>query len=298
MTQIQPSFDPAQPAEIVEICPICHSSSRRLFAKHSYWVRRCLACGHRFAELRPSRQHVATIYNDSYFQGGGAGYPNYLAEAQLLRKQGRRYARLLTRYMQPGLMLDVGAAAGLILQGFADYGWDAYGIEPNRNMVEFAQVQLGLSVRAGALENFHSSERYNLITLIQVVPHFYDLHQAFQAASQHTTPNGFWLIETWNRASFTAGLFGQNWHEYSPPSVLHWFSPAGLKDLAAQYGYVEVARGRPAKWINAAHAKSLLRYKLAETPLKGSARLLDLIPDRLNLPYPAEDLIWMLFQKR
>ncbi|MFM7427952.1 MAG: class I SAM-dependent methyltransferase [Elainella sp.] len=298
MTQLQPSFQSPEPADLVETCPICSNRSRRLFSKYGYWVRGCLICGHQFAELHPDHQHVATVYSDSYFQGGGAGYPNYLAEAKLLRRQGRRYARILTRYMQPGLMLDVGAAAGLILQGFADYGWDAYGLEPNRHMAEFAQTQLGLSVRPGTLENFHSPDRYDLITLIQVVPHFYDLHQAFQVASQHTAPNGFWLIETWNRSSLTARLFGQNWHEYSPPSVLHWFSAAGLQRLAAQYGFVEVARGRPAKWINVAHAKSLLRYRWANTSLRGALRLLDIVPDRLNLPYPAEDLFWMLLQKR
>jgi hypothetical protein len=298
MTQLHYQSDSTDTATI-EVCPICSSRSRRLFSKHDYWIRGCLVCGHRFAELRPSPRHVDTVYSDDYFQGGGAGYPDYLAESQLLRRQGRRYAKLLTRYMQPGVMLDVGSAAGLILQGFSDYGWEAYGLEPNPNMARFAQIELDLSVRTGTLETFSSPDYYDLITMIQVVPHFYDLKRAFQAASDHTALGGFWLVETWNRSSFTARLLGRNWHEYSPPSVLHWFSPNDLKALASQYGCVEVARGRPAKWINGAHAKSLLRYKLAELPFgRALSRLLNAIPDSLKIPYPAEDLVWMLFQKR
>ena len=259
-------------------CPLCHADSSRLFCKHGYWIRGCQSCAHRFAELRLDPQHITTVYDDRYFQGGGAGYPNYLAEAALLRKQGRRYAKLLTRYMQPGRMLD--------------------GIEPNSNMAECARSNLDLNVQTGALELF-SGPTYDLITMIQVVPHFYELQQAFQVASAHTKSGGFWLIETWNRDSFTARLFGKNWHEYSPPSVLHWFSPVGLCQLAAQHGFEAVAQGRPAKWINAAHAKSLLRYKLRDLPLgQHWSKLLTLIPNSLNLPYPAEDLVWMLFQKR
>lgn len=280
-------------------CPLCDRSSRRRFSKYGYWIRECVACQHRFVELIPSAQHVTTVYDDRYFQGGGAGYPDYLAEADLLRQQGRRYAKLLFRYMQPGRMLDVGAAAGFILQGFTDCGWEGYGIEPNPQMAAHAHNQLGLSVRSTSLEQFQTADRYDLITLIQVLPHLFDLRRALQVASHHTQPGGFWLIETWNRQSITARLLGQHWHEYSPPSVLHWFSPKELRQLMAQFDFVPIAQGRPAKWIAGSHAKSLLQYKLADLPF-GSliSPWVNRIPDRLKIPYPAEDLTWMLFQKR
>lgn len=58
-----------------------------------------------------------------------------------------------------------------------------------------------------------------------------------------------------------ARLFGKNWHEYSPPSVLHWFSKRGLIRLADRAGFEPIAQGRPSKWIDAGHAKSLLQFK-------------------------------------
>jgi hypothetical protein len=79
---------------------------------------------------------------------------------------------------------------------------------------------------------------------------------------------------------------------------LHWFSPSDLKILARQYGFEVVAQGRPQKWIAGAHVKSLLGYKLDSIPGGGLFKaLLRLVPDRLKIPYPAEDLFWMLFQK-
>lgn len=280
-------------------CPICHGPTRQLFQKHGYWICECSACGHRCAALTPSIEHVKQVYSDSYFCEGGDGYPDYLAESEIILEHGRYYGQLLSRYTTPGTVLDVGAAAGFILKGLQETGWRGLGIEPNPNMAAYACRQLGVEVKAGTLEQFQSGERYDLVSMIQVVAHFYNLRQAFQAAAKFTKPEGFWLIETWNRASFMARLFGKNWHEYSPPSVLHWFSPDDLSKLAGQFGFTEVTRGRPPKKLKGSHAKSLIHYKLQDTALSGlGGGLLKLIPDRFTIPYPNFDLFWILFQRR
>jgi hypothetical protein len=135
--------------------------------------------------------------------------------------------------------------------------------------------------------------------MIQVIAHFYDVDTALERAAQVTQPGGYWLIETWNKDSWMARMLGENWHEYSPPSVLHWFSPDTLTRLASRFGFAPVARGRPAKWLNGAHVKSLLGYKLAGSRLeKPAAALLRLVPDKLPVPYPTFDLFWALYQKQ
>lgn len=279
-------------------CPICRGNSRLLFQKYDYRIQGCDSCGHRFLDLTTGLDHVRQVYSDRYFQGGGAGYPDYVAEGQLLRRQGRRYAKILRRYMEPGQVLDVGAAAGFILQGLVDAGWQGEGTEPNETMAHHGRSQLHLAIQTGPLEQLQLSRQYDLVTLIQVVAHFYQLRQAFEVAAQATKPGGFWLIETWNRDSWTARLLGAHWHEYSPPSVLHWFSPRDLTQLAQQYGFERVAQGRPPKTITGAHAKSLLGSKLAEKAWsRPLTKLLALLPDRLHIPYPAEDLFWVLYQK-
>lgn len=268
-----------------------------LFLKDPYWICGCMGCGHQSADVGERPEHVGLVYGDEYFQGGGAGYGDYLAEQDVLRHHGRRYGRLLRKYMRPGTVLDVGAAAGFILQGLLDEGWSGRGIEPNAKMSGHARARLNLRVETGTLEGFQTGERFDLVTMIQVVAHFPDLRKAFQAASEITRPGGFWLIETWDRGSWTARIFGRHWHEYSPPSVLHWLTPATLRALAEPYGFREVARGRPAKWLNGAHALSLLTYKLGDSiPGRLVAAAGKLVPRNLPLPYLADDLFWVLFQ--
>ena len=112
-------------------CPICHHSSQRKFQKYEYWIQECQTCYHQFLEANPPSNHAAQVYGDDYFYGGAAGYPDYLAESRLIREHGQRYGKMLKKHMQPGKLLDVGAAAGFILSGFMDHHWVGDGIEPN-----------------------------------------------------------------------------------------------------------------------------------------------------------------------
>lgn len=280
-------------------CPLCRGSSRRSFEKHAISIRDCEVCEHRFAEIEAGDGHVESVYGDDYFEGGGAGYPDYLSEAGVVRRHGQRTARLLGRYMEPGSVLDVGAAAGFFLQGMADRGWRGRGIEPNESMARHGRGKLGLEIEVTSIERFQDGgRRYDLITFIQVLPHLADPRVAFQHALNATEKGGYWLIETWNRESKTARLFGESWHEYSPPSVLHWFSPESVRKLAAEFGMLRVAAGRPSKWIGAGHAKSLVQHKARDSRVwRLASGLLQVVPDGFSLPYPAEDLFWVLLRR-
>jgi hypothetical protein len=59
-----------------------------------------------------------------------------------------------------------------------------------------------------------------------------------------------------------------------------------------------VAHGWPVKRLYGAHAQSLLNHKLGDGAAGRLARLpLRLVPDKLPLPYPAEDLFWLICRK-
>jgi len=279
-------------------CEICYHPTRRVFEKNEYWIRDCENCHYRHAEFTPAEDHPVRIYHDDYFLGGAeAGYPDYLAEGKVLSAHGRRYAKLLKKYTAPGTMLDVGAAAGFILKGFTESGWQGIGLEPNDTMASYGRTELGLRIETGNLEQFSTNQQFDLVSMIQVIAHFFDIRKALQNAAEATRPGGFWLIETWNSESWIARLLGPHWHEYSPPSVLHYFSPGSLNRFVSQFGFTEIAKGRPAKRINGAHAKTLLEQKLRQTPLRRALGAVKIIPDNLAIPYPSLDLFWALFQK-
>jgi 2-polyprenyl-3-methyl-5-hydroxy-6-metoxy-1,4-benzoquinol methylase len=282
--------------KINKTCPVCNSTSRKLFDVNQYIIRSCHVCAHQFTEKIPSSHHVDDVFDDAYFKG--KEYPDYLSEAKYLKLKGRKYAQLIRRFIKkPGRLLDVGTAAGCILQGFIDRDWNGSGIEPNSQMVDHA-AESGLRVTQATLEAFRTREKYDLVLMIQVIAHLTDLQSAFQNAAEATQSGGLWLIETGDRDSLSARISGEKWAAYHPPSTLHWFSRKDLQRLVAQYGFQEIAHGRPLRWVNAGHAKFMLRRRQ-----KGSFRtvialaLLLLIPDNFPLPVRANDQFWAIYKK-
>src|SRR5262245_54153816 len=166
-----PSVD-AMPLDFT--CVICRHDSERLFEVSGYWIRRCESCGHQFAELGSATNHVERQYGDQYFTGGGAGYSNYLRDERLLIARGRWYANCIAAYCQPGTVCDVGAAAGFTLVGFHEAGWTAHGIEPNPRMAQYARQRFEVHVETGSFEDWQTESTSDLVTMLQVLPHFID----------------------------------------------------------------------------------------------------------------------------
>lgn len=280
-------------------CVVCTADTSRAFQRRGYWIRECKACCHRLLEIESGEEHVDHVYDDGYFEAGGDGYPGYLDEADIITAHGRYYGKLMQKLMRVGTVLDVGAAAGYILEGFISTGWIGVGVEPNATMVSHARGR-GLDVHRSSLEAFPVERTFDLVSMVQVVDHFYDIRRAFERAALLTKPGGYWLIETWNMDSLMARIFGSSWHHYCPPSAVNWFSPESLARLAAQFGFAEIMDGCPPKFLKASHIKSQAKNRVngGSWALRVAAPLVDLIPDKLTIPYPSFDLFWMLLEKR
>ena len=287
-------------SKAVRPCPICGAEPQPLYGVGGHVYLRCGGCTHQFLDYKPEADHISGHYGDEYFVGEGDGYPDYLAERELLVKRGTNYARTIAKLTgeRPGRLLDIGSAAGFIAKGFAEYGWKPQGLEPAPAMAQHANENEKIPTTVGDLETFQSDEPFDLILLVQVIAHLEDPAGAFDKVRSLLAPGGRVLIETWDCHSLTARLLKRNWHEYNPPGVLHAFSRGSLLALAEQQGFQSIAARRTVKKIKSAHGKSLIAHKYGGSALyRFLARpALALLPDRLTLPYPADDLFWMLLQ--
>jgi SAM-dependent methyltransferase len=275
----------------------CIEEKMTVFSKYGHEIVECKVCNHRFTRIgNDFDAHLNDVYSDAYFFEGKAGYPNYLDNKEILIKHGARYAKIISKYIdQPGSVLDVGSSAGFILKGFEQSGWNCNGVEPNKFMVEYCLKEFGIHTKTGSLETFEADKKFDLITLLQVIGHFHDIDKAMRNIHNLLKSNGFVLVESWNRSSLIARLFGKYWHEYYPPSVIHWFSDKTLIDLFDYYGFEFVSRGLPLKRINLKHAFSLVA---GNNTSKKFLRIIEKTIGKLPVIYPPVDLRWYVFKKR
>lgn len=291
-------------------CPICEGPGIRLFANSSLGILKCRLCAHQWYGEQLPADHVQRQYDDDYFNGGGVGYHDYLSESELITAQGRRYAQLLggRQADTSANMLDVGCAAGFVMQGFASAGWRPWGVDPNASMVAHANdaavgpagtVSFDSSDAVSAVSGLHPpAGGFDLIAMVQVVAHLTDLSQALRNIDTLLAPGGRVLIETWNSDSRTARWLGQRWHEYSPPNVLHYFSPISLDGWMAQAGLRREQSGRPVKRLNLGHARSLMAYKVRHcAPARILTSLTMSLPAHWTVAYPAEDLFYAVYRR-
>lgn len=276
----------------------CKEEKKLFMIKNGYAINECATCGHRFTKIEHADSHVDKVYSDDYFFAGKDGYPNYMEEKDILYAYGVRYAKIISKHTQPGRVLDAGCAAGFILKGFRDSGWQCQGIEPNDTMAGYGRKELNLDITTGSLENFISDQQFDLVNMIQVIGHFYDIDKVMKNVSGLLKPGGLLLIESWNMKSFIAKLLGKHWHEYSPPSVVNWFSDKTLTGLMSYYEFQLLEKGRPSKKINIKHALSLIEEKSPKFIFKRNViSLLNNSVGKLSLVYPPVDVKWYVFKK-
>lgn len=276
----------------------CNEEKVSLFTKKGYVIKECKTCGHRFTDIKDLEKHLAEAYSDDYFFEGKDGYPNYLEEKDMLYRSGVKFTRIISKYTKPGRVLDVGCAAGFILKAFKDAGWESYGVEPNDTMAAYGRKELGLDIRTGGMETFNSDQKFDLINLIEVIGSLYDLDKAMQNVSALCKQGGLVLVESWDMNCLAARFFGANWHEYCPPSVVHWYSDKTLNQLFNYYGFEIIAQGRPSKKINLKHGLAIIAENSSRSKLK--KRFFNFLSRTLGgiaVPYPPVDVKWYLFKK-
>jgi hypothetical protein len=167
-------------------------------------------------------------------------------------------------------------------------------------MATYGRKELGLDITTGSLESysFSENEKFNLVNLIQVIGHFTNTDKAMQQITSLLDKGGLVLVESWDMNSGYAKMMGKHWHEYSPPSVINWFSDKTLDQLFAYYGFKRIAQGRPLKKISIRHGVSLFDES---TPVfSGKKPLVKFFKNtlgRVNIIYPPFDVKWYAYQK-
>ncbi len=196
----------------------------------------CLGCGLVSHMPVPSEAEVAEYYATKYrrdYHNETTPSPRRIMRAW---NNGERIHAQLASFLTPGAcVFEVGAGIGCTVKVFEKNGFDAAGIEPNKDFNIFTQQKLKAAVANKNLFELPHKATRDLVLLIHVIEHFSSPTKALKHIHAMLNDDGLLYVECPNLAApFTT--FGRLFHY----AHIYNFTPKTLTKLAAKCGFTIV----------------------------------------------------------
>lgn len=223
-------------------------------------LSRCPDCGYIFANPQPAPVFIRSLYKaveDPLYEEEAKGrVQNFIPILHQLEK------------IRPekGILFDVGAATGILLNAARNRGWQTDGVEPSAWAVKKARQKYKLALREGDFETLSLEPgRYDAVSMVDFIEHISSPLTAAKKAARILRPEGILCVVTPDIASAAARLLGYKWWHYRP-GHLGYFTQKSLIELLKRAGF-SIIKKRRYSWTFSLHYL-LSRKKTGEVLLK------------------------------
>lgn len=229
------------------ICPICEGASDvirndlyddRYGYPGSHTLLACRQCGHKFLGTVFTEAELHSLYSDYYPRGvlrldEFRPYVEVRGFQEWLEGEHASAFRWVPRGVR---VLDVGCGFGETLAYHNARGCDAYGVDPDENLLRVAE-RYGLNARVGLFAaNDYEPESFDFVTLDQVIEHVADPRSFLRDVAAVLRPGGTAIVTTPNSNGYGGRLLGRRWINWHVPYHLQQFSRHSLSILAEDSG--------------------------------------------------------------
>lgn len=216
-------------------CLVCQNTNKNLFkvryTKENCAVVECQNCSFHFIPPYYRQQIDYTEYKSSDVTAEIKRSNQWLKiQRNLLRFQ------LIQKYKKNGKIYDVGAGFGHFMLTGKQLGYQVTGIEMSRANVEFAKKELNLPVKYGNFLDEDEHQKYDIITLWDVLEHIDEADEVVQKAAMLLNPDGYIFIQVPQWGSFFQSIMKDKWWAMGLDHV-NYFSKKTITKLLAAYGF-------------------------------------------------------------
>lgn len=241
------------------ICPICKAAGVDRFChKNGCQLYRCQNCFLVF--VWPVPNNLDSIYGQDYFKNKGAqkhGYTDYDQDKEPMRSVFERHLKLFAAKVRDKDIFDVGAATGYFLDIAKEQGWQTGGIEIS-SYAAAAAARKGHNVLCGLLPDAQFDKKVSVVTMWDVLEHVDDPHRYIRAANSLLPAGGLLAINTIDKGSLWARVWGRRWHLIVPPEHLFYYNRKNLELLLQQNGFSVIVVSKVGKKFSLAYIFNIL----------------------------------------
>jgi 2-polyprenyl-3-methyl-5-hydroxy-6-metoxy-1,4-benzoquinol methylase len=224
-------------------CPLCGCGEREegVYAFPPFAVARCRRCRLWYLHPRLAEPAMHAHYeDDSYFEGGAAGYSSYQSQEPTLRPTFRRFlAELDRRGMTGGRLLEVGCAYGFFLDEARSHFAHRTGTDYSAAALEKARGRAD-RVILGGTGQLPPGELFDCVAVIHVIEHIYDPVAFLREVAGHVRPGGWVVLATPDMGSLWRPLMRYRWPFFKAPEHVTFFDRRTLAELLRASGYEDV----------------------------------------------------------
>jgi SAM-dependent methyltransferase len=215
-------------------CPICDGKTlSNLYVVDGFTITHCAQCTLVFVRERMTEETLKPYYENPdqdhvYDDPDNASNLEYFYN---------RLKEQICKSIQRGKVLDVGCNQGQFLDVLGD-DWERYGNELSPHFAQMAKQKYGDHIFQGMLADFPlTGERFDVITMMDVLDHSPDPIQELRRANQLLKPGGLVAIKVHNISCLWARVVKDKFYAIIPPYHLWYFNRATLTRILASAGF-------------------------------------------------------------
>ena len=239
-------------------CPLCATPSQGaslIYYAHGMHIVQCPQCDLVYSQEVVNRDSDEARYRKSNFMDALTAVHGNAAYAELESNKARYIIGRLAevRGRQETLLLDIGCSTGAVLKAAIEVGWEALGIDLNRDAVEIARNR-GLDALEGCFPQDLPVKRreFGAITMLDVLEHTEDPIGFLTMASEKLSPGGVLGIQVPNFNSLLIRIEGArnnnichgHWSYFTPQTLRKVATKVGLEVLSIETIISEIDRIR------------------------------------------------------
>ncbi len=206
--------------------------------QHQIRMLICKNCGLVFQNPQPDSKTLADIY--SYAFRAKSPSEKYF---RIIYPDAKEKIQWLKNYLPSTKrckVLDIGSAAGILLNMFKKNQWDTFGIEPSLSFAEYSRSKYELKVKTGLFqEAIFPGINFDLVVISHVLEHISDPINFLKAVAKKIKEDGYLFVEV---PDIRRPKIKVLYSSFFAATHLFLFSPNTLAMVLAKAGFRIIAQ--------------------------------------------------------
>jgi SAM-dependent methyltransferase len=216
-------------------CIICNSGESTLLYEG---IKKCLDCGHVYANLSMSDEDLKKLYENNYFFG--EEYSDYLQDKAVTQRNFKSRLKVLNNIvgdLKSKSLHEIGCAFGFFLDLAQHHYEKVSGVDVSTEGIKYAKNNLNLNVKEEDFPHSSDTTSHDVFCMWDTIEHLKYPNLFIKKISENITDQGVLTITTGDINSINARLRKSSWRLIHPPTHIHYFTKKSLTQLLDKYHF-------------------------------------------------------------